>query len=325
MRPQSTGESPGQRDALIIMRDRLREIERTLKRRDDLDALRSDVERIESYLATEFATETQGLAIFACSPRNLFETVEAGAPFETQIAYGPRPDLYQLARLVDDLETAVVAVVDTNTARLFVVRSGFMNEVGGPDRKDNAEFHKHKAGGWSQARFQRHIQNNREEFARGAAEAIESLAKREGATHLILAGNEVAVPLVKDALSQQMAEVLHDETLRIHIRAASDEVQDEVTPILAQLEREQDYSVAERLIEGVRGGGLAVSGMKHTRRALENGQVDTLVLATDVDIPEKQRNELIQLAATTSAGVEVVEGHETLRELGGVGGLLRYQ
>jgi peptide subunit release factor 1 (eRF1) len=325
MRPQQTGESPGQRDALIIMRDRLRAIESTLKRRDEIDALQADVARVEAYLAAEFPTEAQGLAVFACSQAGLFETVTSGAPFETQISYGRHPELYQLARLIDDLETAVVAVVDTNTARLFVVRSGFMSEVGGPDRRDQEEFHKHKVGGWSQARFQRHIQNNRVEFLKTAAEAIEALVQREGAARLIIAGNEVAIPLLKDALSLQVSELLHDEALRIHIRAGESEVQSEVAPILAHLEAEQDRTVADRLVEGVRGGGLAVSGMKHTHRALENGQVDTLVLADDGDIPEERRNELIQLAATTSAGVEVVEGHESLRQLGGVGALLRYQ
>jgi peptide subunit release factor 1 (eRF1) len=325
MRPQQTGESPGQRDALIIMRDRLREIERTLKRREEIDALQADVARVESFLANEFSTATQGLAVFACGPRELFETVESGAPFETQISFGPRPELYQLARQVDDLETAVVAVVDTNTARLFVVRTGFMNEVGGPDQKDNSEYHKTRVGGWSQNRYQRHIQNNREEFARTTAEAIEQLVKREGATHLIVAGNEVAVPLLKDALSKPMTELLHEETLRIPIRAGGDAVQSEVLPILTQLESEQDHSVADRLVEGVRGGGLALAGVKRTRQALEIGQVDTLVIAADADLNPEQRNELIQLAATTSAAVEVVEEHEALRELGGVGALLRYQ
>ncbi|HWQ13469.1 MAG TPA: Vms1/Ankzf1 family peptidyl-tRNA hydrolase [Roseiflexaceae bacterium] len=325
MRPQQSGESPGQRHALIQMRDRLREIESTLKRRNEIDALTADVERIESYLATGFPTEAQGLAVFACAPAGLFETVTSGTPFDTRIAYGPRPELYQLAKLIDDLETAVVAVVDTNTARLFVMRTGFLKEVGGPDRSDHGEFHKHKVGGWSQARFQRHIQHNRLAFMKEAGEAIEALVRREGATRLIVAGNEVAVPLLKDALSPQVKELLHDEALRLHIRAGEQEVQSEVAPILAQLEAEQDHTVAELLAEGVRGGGLAVSGMKHTRRALENGQVDTLVLAADHDIPQEQRNELIQLAAITSAAVEVVEGHETLRQLGGVGALLRYQ
>jgi peptide chain release factor subunit 1 len=307
------------------MRDRLREIERTLKRRDDIDAFQADVARLESYLATDFPTEAQGLAVFACGPRGLYETIPSGIPFETQVSFGSRPELYQLARQIDDLETAVVAVVDTNTARLFLMRSGFMNEVGGPERQDRDENRKHQAGGWSQARFQRHIQNNRVEFIKTAAEAIEQLVQREGATRLVLAGNEVALPLLKDALSPQMAQLLHDEPLRLHIRTPGAQVQSEVAPLLMQLETEQDRTVVEQLVHGVRGGGLAVSGLKQTRQALENGQVDTLVLATNTGLAEEERNELIQLAATTSAGVEVVEGHETLDELGGVGALLRYK
>jgi peptide subunit release factor 1 (eRF1) len=310
---------------LLVIRDRFPAPSPTLKRREDLDALQADVARVESYLATDFPTATQGLAVFACGPAGLFETIESGKPFETQISFGKRPQLYQLARMLDDLETAVVAVVDTNTARLFVVRTGFMNEVGGPDRKDNDEYHKTKVGGWSQARYQRHVQNNREEFAKLAAEAIEQLVEREGATRLIIAGNEVGLPLLKDALSPKMTALLYDEPLRIHIRAPGDDVRAEVAPILEQLEAEQDHSLADRVVEGVRGGGLAVAGMKRTRRALEIGQVDTLVLADDVDLTEDQRDELIQLAATTSATVEVVAGHETLRELGGVGAVLRYQ
>jgi peptide chain release factor subunit 1 len=324
MRPQESGESPGRRTALTIFRDRLREIESTIKRKEELDTFQADVTRIEDFLTTDFDTATQGLAVFACGMFELFETVEVGVPLQNHVVYGSKPELYQLARMMDDLETSVVAVVDTNTCRLFVMRSGFMNEVGGPDRTDNAEFHKHKVGGWSQARFQRHIQNNREEFAREAAEAIEKLATHEGASHLVVAGNEVAVPLLKKALSAPMQALLHEETPRIHIRAGGDEVQSEVTPILTMLEAEQDRTIVERLVEGVRGGGLAVTGIKRTRQALEIGQVDTLVIADDMELDETKRNDLVQLAAMTSASVEVVAGHETLRELGGIGGLLRY-
>ncbi len=34
---------------------------------------------------------------------------------------------------VDEQETVVVALVDTNTTRLFVTRNGFLEEVAGPD------------------------------------------------------------------------------------------------------------------------------------------------------------------------------------------------
>ncbi len=54
--------------------------------------------------------------------------------FENQVTVAPQPDLFQLARLVDEHETAVVAVVDSNTSRVFVTRRGILREVGGPTR-----------------------------------------------------------------------------------------------------------------------------------------------------------------------------------------------
>jgi hypothetical protein len=49
----------------------------------------------------------------------LFEVIETGVPFDNQVALEPVPDLFQLARLVVEQETAVVALVDTNTTRLL--------------------------------------------------------------------------------------------------------------------------------------------------------------------------------------------------------------
>jgi hypothetical protein len=86
-----------------------------------------------------------------CAGQSLFEAVEAGVPFENQVAVGPWPDLFQLTLLLDEQETAVVAVVDSNTSRLFVTRMGRLEHAGGAD--DDAKYYRTRSmGGWSQAR-----------------------------------------------------------------------------------------------------------------------------------------------------------------------------
>jgi hypothetical protein len=135
MRPHATGENPAVRAGTVILRNRLREIEKTyLPRGAELDSIREDAHRIDRYLEDEYDVAADGLALFACAGRGVFETVEAGVPFEDQVTVGPQPDLFQLARLVDEHETAVVAVVDSNTSRIFVTRRGILHEVGGPTR-----------------------------------------------------------------------------------------------------------------------------------------------------------------------------------------------
>lgn len=325
MRPQDTGEDPALRSGLVVLRDRLREIEKTfLPRGRSLVSFRKDVERIQRYLDEEFPVSAQGVAIFACSGRDLFQTVEAGVPFENLVSVGQTPDLYQLARLLDEQATSVVAVVDTNTARLFVARSGFLEEVGGPD-DESVHYRKRSMGGWSQARYQRHIDKHRADFAREAAAEIERLVNSEKAARVILAGDEVAVPLLRDALQPQVVELVHDVVPRLHIRAPADEVASEIEPILAEAEADDARAAADRLINAVRADGLGVAGLEATRRALEHGQVDELLIDPRAELDEDTRSELVRLATGTGATVEVVADHSAFRQLSGVGALLRYQ
>ena len=76
----------------------------------------------------------------------------------------------------------------------------------------------------------------------------------------------------------------------------------------------------------MRGGRLGVSGVNPTRQALENGQIEMLLIDPNTEnLDEAMRDELIRLAAMTGANVEMVENHEKFQAMDGVGGLLRYK
>jgi peptide chain release factor subunit 1 len=325
MRPHATGENPAVRAGTVILKNRLREVENTyLPRGPELDSIRADAVRIDRYLEDEYDVATDGLALFACAGRGLFETVETGVPFEDQVTVAPQPDLFQLARLVDEHETAVVAVVDSNTSRLFVTRRGVLREVGGAD--ENAKFFRTRPmmGGLNQASYQRHNANMRAAFARETAAELARLVEAEGASRVVLAGDAVAIPLLQDALSPRMTSLVGD-VLRLDIRTPLDAVAEEVQQVLAEAEAEQSQSAADRLVGAVRAGGLGVPGLEATRTALEHGQVDELLLDPAEGPDAATRAELVRQASLTGAMVEVVEGHDGLRRLGGVGALLRYR
>jgi hypothetical protein len=88
MRPHATGESPALRAGTLILKKRLREIEKTfLPRGPELDSIQADAERIDRYLAEEYHVAADGLAMFACAGRDLFEAVAAG-PLSTRATRG---------------------------------------------------------------------------------------------------------------------------------------------------------------------------------------------------------------------------------------------
>ena len=131
---------------------------------------------------------------------------------------------------------------------------------------------------------------------------------------MVLAGNEVAIPLLREALSRRLAELVQD-VLRLDIRAPLDTVAEEVKGGAGHgggRGRPDDRQSARR------GSSRRWPGrsLRRRRAALEHGQVDELVLDSTGEIDESTRGDLVRLAQLTSATVEVVERHDWIRTPG---------
>ncbi len=322
-RPEAHGERPGERNELTLVRNRLDAIGDTLDARGSArESFDADRRRIEELLAGEELNETDGAAIFACSRVGLWEAIGANTQFDTQVSAGPTAELFQLARLLDDAVSAVVAVVDTNTCRLFVTRRGGVAERRGLD-EGTAEHTRHDTGGWSQARFQRHIDMQDQRFAKEAAEAIGRLVRREKPAHVLLAGDERVISVLDPELPEHVRPLV-EHVARIDMRAASADVREDIAPVLSALEEADGRDAVERALAGHRAGDLGVAGMEPVMRALEAGQVDELVIDETVETDEELRAELVRQASLTDAHVEIVRDHPELRRYDGIAATLRY-
>lgn len=323
-RPEAHGGRPGERNELTVVRDRLDAIADDLDARGAArDSFEADRKRIEALLESGELDATDGVAVFACSHLGLWEAIGAQTEFDTQVVAGPTAELFQLARLLDDAVSAVVAVVDTNTCRLFVTRRGGMAERQGLD-EGNAEHTRHDTGGWSQARFQRHIDMQDRRFAAEAAEAIGRLVRREKPQHVILAGDERVISVLDPELPEDVRPLV-EHVARIDMRATHEDVREEIAPILSALEEADGRDAAQRAIAGHRAGDLGRAGIDAVMQALEAGQVDELVIDETVNTDEELRAELIRRASLTDAHVEIVRDHPELRRHDGVAATLRYR
>ena len=324
IRADAHGERPAERPELIAVRHRLKAIQATLKPHTDVrESFDADLARIETYLDGEDLAGADGLALFACNRIGVWEQVRSHEPFDTQVGAGPTADLFQLARLLDDSVSAVVAVVDTNTCRLFATRRGSLEEIAGPDEPPD-EHRRHDQGGWSQARYQRHIDMQDKRFAKEAAAAIEALVEREKAQHVILAGDERVIPILEGELPQAVGSLV-EHVIHLPMRSTADEVQAEVIPILAALEEAEAQQLADIAIAEWLAGDLGMVGIDATMAALELGQVDRLVIDESVGLDEDLRADLVRRAALTDASVEIVRDHAGLAQHEGVAATLRFR
>jgi peptide chain release factor subunit 1 len=323
VRPEAQGERPGERNELRVLRDRLDAIAGQLEAHGSArESFDRDRERIDALLEGEELNEVEGVAVFACDAIGLWEAIGSQVEFDTTATAGPTADLFQLARLLDDQVSAVVAVVDTSTCRLFVTRRGGITERRGPS-EGTEEHRRHDQGGWSQARYQRHVDTQDKRFAAEAAAAIDRLVRRERPAHVILAGDERAISYLDAELSETVRPLV-EHVARIDMRASADEVREEIRPLLAGLEEADGQEAADRAIAGWRAGSLGVVGIDATMAALAMGQVDELVIDETVSTDEELRGELIRRAAATDAHVEIVREHPALAAHDGVAATLRW-
>lgn len=326
LRPYVTGANPVVRPGRVLLKSRLHQIEQTLwPRGAAFDAVRADAARIEDYLDNQVLPNVQGVAIFAGSRHRLFETIETDSPFDNQVSARAVPDLFQLARLLGERETAVLAIVTTHAARLFVMERGGLREVRGIS-EDPKFFHMvRETNAMNQAHYQQHALHVRADFARQLADQIEQLVDRTAATELFIAGESEAIHPLRQALSPKLAHLIHQSPLVLGIDAPVDTVAEELRPLVRAYEAERASTIVEQLVEAVQADALGVAGLEPTRHALDLGQVDMLVLAGDAPISPEDRTALIAAATRTDATVEVVDHSEPLAHLEGVGALLRYR
>ncbi|HVG20065.1 MAG TPA: Vms1/Ankzf1 family peptidyl-tRNA hydrolase [Blastocatellia bacterium] len=309
-----------------------------------------DAGRIMNYIENEVQPQANGLAIFACAAADdFFEAVQLGAPIPNNRLYVyEQPHLYPLARLMDQYPRYAVLVANTNSARLFVFGRGKRLDS---EQVQGKKTNRTKVGGWSQMRYQRHLENYHLHHAKEVIDTLERVVREDAAQHVILAGDEVIIPLLREQMPQQLADKVID-VVKLDINTPEHEILEETAGVLRDRDRETDAEKVARLLDEYRAGGLAVAGVDKTLAALSNGQVDELFLtatpgaitysekkvervieaydagaSADLDTSEARvvADELIRRAQATSARVTFIEDATLLATVGGVGAMLRYQ
>lgn len=322
------------------------------------DSLDQDLARISRYLETELQPSANGVAIFACAAGELFETVQLSAPIDQHWLYiGDQPHLYPLARLDSQHPRYAALLADTNNARILVVATGAIvaeREVTGVKTRRSSQ------GGWSQARYQRHIANYHLQHVKEVVDALDQIVGREGIDRIILAGDEVVTPLLREQMPKHLADKVV-EHVRLDTDAASDDVLKATVEAMARLNERTDREKVEAVVGAYRAGGLGVVGPEDTLDALVQGQVDELLLSASVrelkpvgengsaaggatglgepavpaesageaaeSDPEVVRlaDELVTRAHQTSASITFIEDASLLAPYGGVAASLRFR
>jgi peptide chain release factor subunit 1 len=328
----------------------------------ECQSLEHDFARISQYLETELKPSAHGVAIFACHAGELFEAVQLEAPIEEHWLYiGDQPHLYPLARLVSQFPRYAVVLADTHATRIVVVAQ---NTVSDAKSIDGVKTRRSAQGGWSQARFQRHIENFHLHHVKDVVTALERIVARDGIDQILIAGDPAVLPLLREQMPKHLADKIVGELTKDLAGTTNDEIVKAALESMRRLNVRTDREKVDAAIGAYRAGGLGVVGPDRTLLALTNGQVDELLLtaslaslgalqntpsavmamANDTGLAEpaiestaagepaqanagtvRLADELVTKARQTAARVTFIEDVSLLQPYGGVAALLRFR
>ena len=311
-----------------------------------------DAERINRYLEQEARPSTNGILIFACAGANrFFEAEQLDVPIEqNRLFIYNQPHLYPLARLIEQYPRYAVVLADTNSARIYVFMQGRTI-----DHKEieNVKTNRTQVGGWSQMRYQRHIDNYHQQHAKEVIDVLDRVVRQDKIEKIILSGDEkTIIPILRQQMTKELAERVVD-VLNLSVKTPEHEILEATMQALRVQNATDDAEKVRRLLDEYRADGLAVVGVAATIEALTNGQVEELLIsatmrgiryderqvekvmaayaptaghAADTSEPRTIADELVKRAEQfSSARITFVEDESLLASAGGVGAFLRYR
>jgi peptide chain release factor subunit 1 len=258
------------------VRSLLDEAERRLREHDalahqDRADLQASLQQAAALLENDLPTDgAQSVAVFSSNAASLFEVLALPRPVPSRVAIGRSPLVGPLARL-ERRERWCVALVSRRDARIFRGSPESLREV---EQIHDVVFGQHDQGGWSQARYQRGIEKEKDDHLKNTAEALMKHFKRRPFQRLILGGPREVVADFESKLHGYLAGRLAGR-IEVDVDTATPEkVLQKTQPLFESIEEEREAAALERLGEG----GRAALNLEQVLQALNERRVECLLL-----------------------------------------------
>jgi peptide chain release factor subunit 1 len=317
--------------------------------REQREALKRDIERIERWFDDGFDRQggVRAIALFAAGLDGFWSIVQLQDPVADDVRIAGELYLAPLARLVGRSDGVLVAAVGRERGQVFRLEGGQLAEIA----DDTADVPgRHDQGGWSQARYERHIDEIVERHWRRVAETLDRCVRARHGARVVLVGAEDMRSDFESILSNEVKGCLLGWTTA-EAHADAPQLLEASRPVLEAWWEKREVELLDRWREEAAKNGRASKGWEQTLEAASDGRAELLLVQDGADEPAYQcprcgraqiSNGSCPLDGTTlearesgldlamhqtlahGGTVQVIRGRRDLDPVGGVGALLRY-
>ena len=270
-------EGKGKKLHAVFLKNRLSELARVLPARSrEQTLLARDIRRVQKYLEEKLDPSWRGIAMFACAAENLFLPVPLPLPPENELALSPQPHLFSLVRQADLYRPYAVLAADSRQARLFWIQEGRLEKQRSLVWE---EEHTTRFGrmGWSLQKFQRHLQGHTRQRMKEAVETLVKWVGRGKMDYLFTVTEEGMEGEIKKHLPSALRKK-QSSLSSVDSRDPNHKILSSAFEAIQALLRERAEALVRQLLDEAQPMGRATAGPEPTLSALQNHQVERLVL-----------------------------------------------
>ena len=267
----TAGDAATRMNALLDEVDRSDAVRRPELTHEQKEGLRKDLERLRTYFENEFDRDgAHGFAVFSAWLDNVWRPLPLSERVPDLVKVGASLYVAPLVPLVGRGEGALVAVVSRERGDIYRLNDGRLEEA---VEHFDEQPGRHDQGGWSQSRYQRHIEKLVHDHLKGVAEILDRQVRSLNGPPLVIVAVEETRAELEETLSHEVKKAIVGWT-SADAHAGPPELLEAAAPLLESWRSEQESDVVERWKEEAGRNGRAAAGWAPTLEAASDGRVD---------------------------------------------------
>lgn len=304
-----------------------------------------DIKKIDYYFNKSIKNRSKSVVFFVGKNEDVWRYYEFKKPLPSSVHIENNLHITPLQKMLDEYERYGVLVLDNEKAKVFTVYLGEIEEI-----KDLSDYYpgKHAQGGWSQKRFQGHIEDHLLKHLKHSAEVIYQIWKDKKFDRLILGGADEIIAKLEQGLPSDIKKIVSGK-FNTELFKPLEHFLNQSLEIEEQAERNKEEKIINELENNLGDGNKAVSGIRDVLNSINEKRVMRLIIQEvaeqkgyyckecDMLLLEKNEcpcegenyqvdliDEMVQKALSQQAEVEFVKWEDKMNKLGNIGAILRY-
>ncbi len=281
----TTPRNKAHKEDAIFAKDLVREVSRQLHVKPGeadkvtLDSARTDLDRI-LHLSQELRTNgAHAKGVFACAAQGFWREYDLPPQLRrTQLHINRHFQLKPLAQLLGAFPHLGIVLVDRHRARLFDLRLGELTEredfFHPLSRRGRSDGFRGYDGGHAERRA---ADETREHF-KNVAEALKEGLEKGIFEKWILGCQDTHWPQFSQRLHSYVAQKLLGRFNAEVAHASNQEIRAQAERIFCDSKKKRCGEAVREAINQAKGGGRGVTGLRRVLRALEMGEIQTLLI-----------------------------------------------